>query len=161
MMEGLGKLDPELQAIVLVVRATGARPTEVINLEPQDIVLDTNIPHIVIRPNANRPAAKRGNERPRAVPVVETKALEALRSNPSGFPTWATRENFATTKVTTTLRHGLYGYRHAMADRLRQAGVAEDVAKDVLGHSRGTHGAYGSDQRLEAKAEALSKVWSV
>jgi integrase len=62
-------------------RATGLRPSEVVNLQASSIILKSDIPHVKILPDGRR--LKTADSR-REIPLVGA-ALAALRERPDGF----------------------------------------------------------------------------
>ena len=61
-------LHPQAQLIVLVLIETGCRPSEIANLEPQDIHLDVDVPYISICAKENRELKTRSSKRD--IPLV-------------------------------------------------------------------------------------------
>jgi integrase len=52
-----------------------------------------------------------------------------------------------------------HSFRHALKDRLRNAGVSEELSKAILGHgTMSISDRYGSGFSLERKAEALDRL---
>src|SRR5690606_36820912 len=75
-------LNEEARDVIFVMIETGLRPTEIVNLPPECILLDGSIPMVDIRPVDRRlktPHSKR------LMPLVGI-ALEAMRRHPEGFP---------------------------------------------------------------------------
>jgi site-specific recombinase XerD len=78
----LAGLNGEARAILSVMINTGARPLEIIGLEPEHIRLEGNIPTIKITA-AGRALKTKYTER--TIPLVGV-SLEAIRLHPEGFP---------------------------------------------------------------------------
>ena len=56
-------------------------------------------------------------------------------------------------------RYVVHSFRHGFKDRLRAAGVPEDVQRALMGHSDGSVASgYGSGFPLSVLREAVSKV---
>lgn len=136
----LDRLNRDARLILLAMVNTGARPSELAGLMPDEIRLQADIPHIVIQPNANR-TIKSATSR-RMVPLVGI-SMEAMQQAPEGFPRYASNSSALSATVNKFLRthgllespgHTLYGLRHSLEDRLLRAGVDERVRKDILGH---------------------------
>lgn len=88
--EGADGLNPQLQAAVLMLIETGARPSEILNHEPDDIRFDAAVPHIKIRPRKGRQLKTEPAQRD--VPLVGV-SLEATRRVPDGLPHYRDKGN--------------------------------------------------------------------
>lgn len=161
--DALGGLNNDARLIVLGLVNTGARPSEIAGLMAEDIVLDGNVPHIIIRPNENRSIKNRQSRR--EVPILGV-SLEAFRSAPRGFPRYAknsatlsatVNKYFAAHNLLETPDHSLYSLRHAMEDRMLRAGIDERVRMDVLGHQIKRE-RYGEGGGLSFMQDQLLKV---
>ena len=62
------KMRLELRVIIYVLIETGARISEICNLKPEDIRLDAEVPHIVIRPDRQKEVKAEKSER--IIPLV-------------------------------------------------------------------------------------------
>ncbi len=160
--EALSGLNQEARAILLVMINTGARPSEIIGLAPSHIRLDDTIPTIQIAA-AGRALKTKYSER--TIPLVGV-SLEAMRLHPDGFlryrdkaTTWSNtvtkylREN----NLLETERHSAYSLRHALSDRLLNAGCEDRIRKEIMGHRPETI-IYGSGATLETRAEWLGRI---
>lgn len=136
----LDGLNLEARTILLVMVNTGARPSEIAGLLPEEIRLEGNVPSILIQPNAIRHLKNRHSER--YIPLTGI-SLEALKVMPGGFPTYA--EKSATLSATVnkfltenrlleTENHSMYSLRHAFEDRMLTGGIDERIRRDLLGH---------------------------
>ncbi|UWP90739.1 integrase [Aliiroseovarius crassostreae] len=152
---------------------TGARPSEIRMLTFSEIVVDAEVPHIVIREREDR-TLKSGWSM-RKVPLVGL-ALEVAQEVASGargddyaFPRFASaggldRLSQALSKrvrvYTKDPKHVPYSLRHNMKDRMRKAEVFPETAKAIEGHalSAGQDSSYGSEISLKQKQEALMKA---
>ena len=56
-----------------------------------------------------------------------------------------------------TPRHTLYGLRHSMEDRMKEAGISDDLRRILLGH-RIDREEYGIGGSLEWRQQELAKV---
>ncbi|MDF3605353.1 tyrosine-type recombinase/integrase [Paracoccus sp. DMF-8] len=136
----LDGLNDDARYILLALINTGARPSEIAGLMPEDIKLDAKVPHILIQPNANRALKNAHSER--YIPLTGI-SLDAIKAMKGGFPRYAT--NSATLSATVnkflsenklleTPDHSMYGLRHAFEDRLLVGGIDERVRRDLMGH---------------------------
>nr|WP_299933777.1 tyrosine-type recombinase/integrase [uncultured Pelagimonas sp.] len=164
----LDRLNPECRAIVHTLINTGCRPSEVIGIQPQNIRLDSNIPHIQIRPDG-RDLKTQDSERD--IPLCGV-ALEAMRQFPSGFARYADRPTTATANINKFLKNNelvpadphrpgkfltVYSLRHSFQDRLTGAEVPERIARDLMGHKlEGER--YGGGANLEHTARILAGI---
>ena len=101
----------------------------------------------------------------RVVPLVGV-ALEVFRRFPNGFPRYREREEalsqlvnkyLRNNKLAPTPRHTLYGLRHSMEDRMKEAGIGDDLRRIILGH-RIDREEYGIGGSLEWRQKELAKV---
>ncbi|WP_157779917.1 tyrosine-type recombinase/integrase [Celeribacter ethanolicus] len=165
---------PDLQLIWAILEGTGCRVGEISGLLKNDVVLDqVEVPHIRIIPHEHRGLKNKASAR--SIPLVgETlkavkEALAGAGDSPYLFPHYALnrgndRASAALMKhvrsVVSDPKVTNHSLRHRMADRLRLAGVSEDVLKMILGHaSKGITERYGGvEARLTLMKEALEKV---
>lgn len=152
----LAKLNAEARGVVLVMIETGARPSELCNLMPGDIALEHDVPHIMIRPRRD-PSDPREIKTPtsvRQVPLVGV-SLAAMTAHPKGFPRYVESSNglsqllmkyFRTHGLFPTPQHRIYSLRHSFEDRMKDAGVDEELRRILMGHAldRPRYGAGGS-----------------
>jgi integrase len=158
----LDGLNEQARDILLIMINTGARPSEIIDLHPHHICLDDNIPHIVIKPEGRSLKTKYSN---RSIPLIGV-SLEAMRRQPNGFPRYRGKATTWSSTVTKYLRenkllesenHTAYSLRHALSDRLQNAGCEDRTRKEILGH-RPEGIIYGSGASLSTKSDWLSQV---
>lgn len=160
--EALADLNSEARCVLLIMINTGARPSEIIGLEAKHIKPEDNIPSIQITA-VGRALKTKFSER--IIPLVGV-SLEAMRQFPDGFPryrekatTWSNtvtkylREN----KLLETDRHSAYSLRHALSDRLLNAGCEDRIRKEIMGHRPETI-IYGEGSSLELRQEWLERV---
>ena len=164
------KLDDDLRWLVALISDTGMRLAEVAGLTIRDLVLDDEIPHVVIQPHKHRPLKTRSSER--VIPLVGASlwAAQRIKHNIQGeycFPRYTTANktnaNSASAalnkwiKVLTNNRDNtIHGFRHSLRDRLRAADVGIELIDEIGGWSRQSVGAqYGNGYTLEKKQEAL------
>jgi len=158
----LWSMDPDCRAIVEICAELGTRPKEIMTREPEDIVLDAAIPHVIIRPNKFGKLKTLDSER--ILPLVGA-ALKAFKRHPQGFPKYAERTSSAITAINKYFRDNkimprgrtLYSLRHAFEDRLLVLGTQEKVKKILMGHSRGPID-YGDGPPLEHKLKILEQI---
>lgn len=159
----LASLNAECRAVVLMVATTGLRPSEIVGLTRERIVIDAVIPHVQIRPDGRQ---LKTDNAARDMPLVG-RALEVMREHHGGFPRY--RESPDTLSATAnkalgaaglrpTLAHTVYSLRHTFKDRLIAIHAPERVQDALMGHAvQGIK--YGAGPDLAQKAEWLAKVW--
>lgn len=158
----LSGLNTEARLLILAMADTGARESELIGLQPEDILLEENIPHIWIRARDDHALKTLHSER--KIPLVGS-SLYAFSELPHGFTHYRNADTVSTTinkylrenDLKPTEAHSLYSLRHTFKDRLRDAGAPEEVIDELMGHrSRGPK--YGRGHMLETKRQWLTKI---
>lgn len=142
---------------------TGAGPSELAGLEPEDIVLNHEIPHICIVPRAKKKLKTKF--RARTIPLVGY-ALQAFKACPNGFPRYMDKPDSLSgdlsrhlndNKLLPTDRHSTYSLRHSFQDRLLAVNAPDRVQSDLMGH-KFTRTAYGHGATLEQRLEWMQKI---
>ena len=170
------RIDDDLRWLIALISDTGMRLSEAAGLMINDLVLDDEIPHIVIQPHTHRPLKTRSSER--VIPLVGASlwAAQRIKQNVTGeycFPRYTTANktnaNSASAalnkwlKVSTENRNNtIHGFRHSLRDRLRAVDIGIELIDEIGGWSRKSVGAqYGNGYTLEKKQEALIKMLAV
>lgn len=138
----------ELSVMWRLLKGTGMRLGEVAGLSQEDIVLDAETPHILVRPNLIRDLKTASSNR--SVPLAgdallaAEEALKGVRLGEPVFPRYA-RDRGADAasavlmrtvrKETEDKRLTVHGLRHRVSDKLRDAGAPVEVRHGFLGHS--------------------------
>ncbi|TJZ75905.1 tyrosine-type recombinase/integrase [Paracoccus hibiscisoli] len=155
------EMDDERRWAIAMLSDTGARQAEVVGLRKDDVILTGDVPHILIRPNANRGLKNVQSER--KVPLVGEALWAAQRAMTTAgndlFPVFQPRRsdavfnpNSASAALNKWLKEnrlakvgqGLHSFRHTPVDRLRDAGVPKDVREQIGGwKSQGVSEGYG------------------
>lgn len=160
----LAKLNADARLILLGMVNTGYRPSEGGGLMPHEIVLDAEIPHIIIQPNQNRTLKNEQSER--ILPLTGI-SLEAFKEARIGFPRYAADSATLSGTVNKFLtengllesdRHSFYSLRHSMEDRMLRAGIDERIRMDILGHqiSRERYGEGGGLSHVHGLLENIA-----
>jgi len=138
----------ELPVLWQLLKGTGMRLGEAAGLCHEDIVLDAETPHVLVRPNAIRDLKTTSSNR--SVPLTGdtlTAAEEALEGVSSGEPVFAryARDRGADAASAALMkairmetkdkRLTVHGLRHRVSDKLRDAGAPVEVRHGFLGHS--------------------------
>lgn len=160
--DALNGLNLEARCIMLAMINTGARPSEIAGMRPEEIRLDAEVPHLAISPIGRQ--LKTANAR-RLIPLLGV-SLEAVRQFPQGFPSY--RDGSATLSATVnkfltenglleTKAHSLYGLRHNFEDRMLATGIDERIRRDVMGHALKRE-RYGLGATLEHVQRLLTPI---
>jgi len=169
-IESNRRLGRETKNLLRLLRNTGAGPAEVGGLAVGDVILDADIPHIWIRPNAVRDRLK-NQWRDRRIPLIGQSldgGADALRcanvragnADPAATPLFGSYgisgrgANSISAKLAKAMRAAgvpasprlvPYSYRHSLVAAMRVAEINEDTRNYIEGHSRrGVSGRYGS-----------------
>jgi len=163
----LDRLNDQARAIVLATIEVGARPSETCNLTSEQIRINAPVPHLAFeeRDDPDDPRELKSAASIRVVPLVGV-ALEVFKRFPNGFPRYREKEESLSQLVNKYLRnnglaptprHTLYGLRHSMEDRMKEAGIGDDLRRILLGH-RIDREEYGIGGSLEWRQKELAKV---
>jgi len=156
-------LRAELQLITYLLIETGCRPSEIINLRPEDLHLDCAVPYISIAPRQKREIKTESSIRD--IPLVGV-ALEAARRSPKGFPHYHDRgelfsanmmKAFRARKLFPTDAHVIYSFRHAFEQRMQEANIDYALRCLLMGH-RNTRPSYGDGGSMAYRRDELMKI---
>lgn len=150
-------------AIFLIVLETGCRPSEICNILPARIRLDAEIPHIAVDFDEARQIKTESSVR--VIPLVGI-ALEAMKRFPQGFEHYRDKETAFSNMMMKHLRrrallpsedHRVYSARHAFEDRLKEAGVGDEMRRLLMGHTI-NRPEYGSGGTLDYRLKLLKRI---
>lgn len=163
----LATLNDEARGIVLALIETGARPSEIANLDLTAIRLSHKVPHLAIEPreDPDDPREIKTESSRRLVPLVGV-ALAVFERHRTGFPRYRNRENELSAAVNKYFRanglfptkgHTLYSLRHSFEDRMKDGDFDDELRRLIMGHSidRPKYGAGGS---LEWKRKHMLRI---
>ena len=145
------------------IAETGAGLSEQVGLLPEDIILNCDIPHIIIRPR-NKKLLKT-KYRKRIIPLVGF-ALAAFKACPNGFTDYHDSPDRLSATIGKHLRennllptehHSVYSLRHSFQDRLLAVNAPDRVQADLMGH-KFTRQSYGNGSTLKQKFEWMEKT---
>ncbi|MBR1170501.1 tyrosine-type recombinase/integrase [Bradyrhizobium liaoningense] len=158
----LDAMNEEERAAFLVLINTGARPSEIINLRAPHIHLESNIPHIQVRPDER---VLKTEFSWRDIPLVGI-SLEAMRQFPDGFPRYRDNGDAFSAAVNKYLedhglreteRHTAYSLRHGFKDRLRETEATDELKDELMGHDS-KKPKYGDGHGLHLKLKIIEKI---
>ncbi|AUW42695.1 DUF6538 domain-containing protein [Rhizobium leguminosarum] len=169
----LRTLNDEARAIVLILIETGARLSEIANLNGQQIfvgLMDLT-PHINVRGHDEDEDEDDGtrevktNSSIREIPLVGV-ALEALKKFPDGFPRYRDKGTHLSNTLNKYFRehhlfpskkHKIYSLRHSFEDRMTEAGIDTEVRMLLMGHTS-SRPKYGKKGSLAFQRKELLKI---
>lgn len=155
-------LNEELRRIIFVLIETGARPSEICNLRPENIHLDTPVPYISIKEKTDREVKAADSNRD--IPLVGV-ALQAMRLSPDGFPRYFDKEAsfsaiankaFRQRNLFPSPKHKVYSLRHTFEDRMIEVETDYALRCLLMGH-KNDRPAYGSGGSMEYRREQIMK----
>lgn len=160
--DALNGLNQEARLLIFAMADTGARESELIGLQQEDIFLDKTIPYIWIRPKENHSLKTVTSER--QIPLVGS-SLHAFKQLPTGFVHYRNADTVSATvnkylrenNLKPTVAHTLYSLRHSFKDRLRDAEAPEEIIDELMGHKK-SGPKYGRGHILEKKYNWLRKI---
>ncbi len=159
----LDNLNLEARCIAYALIETGCRPSEIANLRPEHIVLDGDIPHLKIRPQANRQLKSKSAKRD--IPLLGI-SLEAMKQCPNGFPRYREKTDslsatlgkyFKTRELFQTPNHRIYSFRHSFEKRMLEAGLDYGLRCKLIGHYN-NRPEYGDGGSLAFRRDEMAKM---
>ena len=158
----LATMNEDARFMLYVMIETGLRPSEILNLREQTIILAAPIPHVKIMADERR---LKTEDSAREIPLVGV-ALQALRLRPKGFPKYRDRSTVVSATVNAfmggnglrpTRDHSVYSLRHSFRDRLVAAEAPDSLIDNLMGH-RTYRPKYGKGPSLELKLKFLEQI---
>lgn len=161
-------LNHQCEALLKVMINTGCGHGELCGLDPkEDIQLDHEIPHIIIRKNVFR--SLKTSHRGRSIPLIGV-SLSAIKGVPEGFSEYrrsggaeaasANIMKFLKNKdLLQSTDHTVYSLRHMFKDRMRFHKFPPELQNYLMGHKDPSMGAhYGEGYSLNAINEFMEKL---
>ena len=158
----LDGLNAQARMLVYALVETGCRPSEIANLEPQNIILEP-VPYIAIKPRRGRDIKTTSSIRD--VPLVGV-SLQAFQCFPEGFERYRDKENtlsntlqkfFRTNGLFPSNDHRIYSFRHSFEKRMAEAGIDFGLRCLLMGHDA-NRPAYGDGGSMEYRRDQLMKI---
>ena len=159
----LDGMNTQMRWFLFAAAETGARPSEIAGLLPEDIRLNAPIPHIAITDRKERTLKNPHSER--MIPLVGY-ALDAFKACPGGFPRYRDKPDNLTAaagkflkenKLLPSEKHSLYSFRHSFQDRILKVNAPDRVQAELMGH-KFNRPLYGDGASLEQKKEWMDKI---
>ncbi|MEO9969178.1 MAG: DUF6538 domain-containing protein [Hyphomonadaceae bacterium] len=160
-------LNSDLILIVYMLIETGCRPSEIINLRPDDIQTSAEVPHLIIRPHTHGQGKRelKSASSERVIPLVGV-SLEAARRAPNGFPRYQDKSDlfsanalraFKRRGLFPTKAHRIYSFRHSFEKRMQEANIDYGLRCLLMGHKT-DRPAYGDGGSLSYRRDELMKI---
>ena len=165
-------IDDDLRWVISIISDTGMRLAEAIGLKSEDIILNCDIPHVIIRPNNKRRLKTKQSQR--VIPLVGVSlwgAKQALKYQPNGYlfqrynKGSISNANSASAALNKWIKPYLsdnqvvHSFRHSMRDRLRAVECPTDIVDSIGGWSKSSIGeSYGKGYPLEVLYKWLKKI---
>ncbi|TCM58223.1 hypothetical protein C8J36_101122 [Rhizobium sp. PP-F2F-G48] len=156
-------LSDEAKGVITVAQMTGAIASEIGGLLPEDIFVDAELPHIIIRPNRIRQL--KTDSRPRTLPLFGAM-LEVFQRYPNGFTSYQDdrgwqrlNRNLSDFFKRVTPGKSMYSNRHRIEDCLKAVRIDGGVRSEIKGHStKGMSEFYGTNRDILDIKEILEKA---
>ena len=166
------KLDDEPRWLIALLSDTGLRLSEAVGLVVDDVVLDSDNPHILIRTHPWRRLKTKGSER--TVPLVGAslwgvhQAVKAA-STKYLFPKYCSKDGCKSNSASAALNKWLaprvpekcvvHSFRHSMRDRLRAVECPTDIVDRIGGWSlTGVGESYGNGYPVSVLSSWMTKI---
>lgn len=155
----LDGLNDEARHVLYVVAETGMRPSEVVNLQPDAIRLDTKIPYVRVQADGRK---LKTEDSEREIPLVGV-ALATMKLHPQGFPRYRDKSSQLSAALNKfllenglrpTKDHTVYSLRHSFKDRLVGVEAPDSLIDSLMGHKT-YKPKYGRGPSLELKLKFL------
>ena len=166
------EVDDEMRWLLALISDTGMRLSEAAGLALSDIVLDSKIPYINLKPNGSR--RLKTKQSVRKIPLVGLSlwAARQVRDEFSGtyaFPRYTKggkcNANSASAALNKWLKQiasesvTVHSYRHSIRDRLRAVQCPVDIVDAIGGWTAGSIGEkYGQGYKLDVLHEWMVKL---
>jgi len=165
--------DDQLRWIIALLSDTGMRLGEAIGLLKTDILLDSEAPHINLKPHPWRRLKTQGSER--QIPLVGAslwaakRVLERNNDTPFAFPKYCSEAGHKTNSASAALNKWLRGhapegcvihsFRHSMRDRLRAIECPSEIIDQIGGWTTvGVGSSYGKGYSLSVLQKWMEKM---
>jgi integrase len=156
-------LNREAALLCFALIETGCRPSELSNILPENICLDTDVPHIRIRSTKERQLKSKASIRD--IPLVGV-SLEAMKLARNGFPHYRERgyllsqslmKAFKARKLMPSDNHRIYSFRHSFESRMLETGIDFGLRCTLMGH-RNPRPEYGDGGSLTYRRDEMLKI---
>ena len=169
--EACYQIDDDRRWLIALISDTGMRLAEAAGLHKDDIVLDADIPHVIVQPYSWRRLKTKGSARHIPLIGVSLWAARRIQQHDSSyaFPRYcdgntcnANSASAALNKwMKTAIGNGyvMHGLRHSLRDRLRAVECPADIIDAIGGWTTtGIGHAYGKGFTVEIMAKWMQKI---
>ena len=167
------KEDDELRWLLLLLSDSGMRLSEALGLSKDDIILNTNLPHVKLIPHKWRRLKTRNSER--CIPLIGAslwaakKILEHQNNSIYAFPRYTSVDNCNANSASAALNKWLksklindfvvHGFRHSFRDRLRAIECPSEIIDQLGGWSLRSIGqGYGKGYELSVLSKWMKQI---
>ena len=167
------RIDDDMRWLLALISDTGLRLSEAAGLHRDDLVLDHDVPHLIIQRHPWRPLKTGASDR--KVPLVGASMWAAQRiikqatSSSFAFSRYnrseLTNGNSASAALNKWLKSyvpegcSIHSFRHSLRDRLRTVNCPSEMIDQIGGWSRDTVGqGYGQGYDLLNVQEVMQKI---
>ena len=160
--------DSTTAIIAAIMLETGPRIAEISGLKVSDVVLDAEVPYLRIEPNEWRTLKTESSAREVSLVGLSLraaqKAVKQAGDSDALFPAYARDRgnDSASAAVNKLLKpYGItsHSFRHALKDRLREAGCPVDIRNAIQGHENNSIAeTYGKGHTLKTMHQWLLKA---
>ena len=156
-------VNEDARHILYTLIETGARPSEICNLRPENIRLDADVPYLAIREADSREIKADASDRD--IPLVGV-SLAAMKLHPEGFPRYFDKETslsailikaLKSRDLLPTNKHKVYSLRHSFEKRMLEAGLEYDLRCTLMGH-KNERPDYGDGGSMGFRRDELLKI---
>ena len=162
----------EMRWLLALISDTGMRLAEAAGLALNDIVLDSEIPYINLKPNESRRLKTKQSSRKIPLIGLSLWAAQQVKSEFNGtyaFPRYTKggrcNANSASAALNKWIKQiatqpvSLHSFRHALTDRLRAVQCPRDIIDAIGGWTAGSIGEkYGQGYKLDVLHEWMLKL---
>jgi len=162
----------EMRWLLALISDTGMRLAEAAGLELNDIVLDSEIPYINLKPNESRRLKTKQSSRKIPLIGLSLWAAQQVKSEFNGtyaFPRYTKggrcNANSASAALNKWIKQiatqpvSLHSFRHSLTDRLRAVQCPRDIIDAIGGWTAGSIGEkYGQGYKLNVLHEWMLKL---
>ena len=166
------QMNDEGRWLIALISDTGMRLSEAAGLHKEDIKLNDDNPHIVLKPHPWRRLKTKGSER--IIPLVGSAlwaAKQAIQSSSTDFlfPRYCSEDECKSNSASAALNKWLrprvpdkcviHSFRHSIRDRLRAVECPYDITDRLGGWSvEGVGEAYGTGYPIEVLSKWMNKA---
>jgi integrase len=164
-------MDDDIRHLVALLSHTGMRLAEATGLHIKDLILDGDVPYVIVRPHSWRPLKTKSSERQIPLVGLSLWAAQKIKATQTDycFPRYTNEitcnSNSASVALNKWIRtvigsgNVIHGFRHAFRDSLRSVKAPLDMVDMVGGWSlRSVGQGYGNGYPLEVMQKVMKEA---